>query len=340
MKYTKEEIEKTLETVENDILLKYQDYHKYDYLTIDRMLKSSRANEIKILMKNNQMKKVKQKMIYYSKSDLLEMMIYYFFDDNPYNFLLNLKEMMNYYKDNSHYQIKNIKLYMKLLDFNKLDIKQIKKLFNEYKDIDCATIFYYDYRRSRNIAYRELNNSLLKVNDNITYLDGEKFYLMIHSSSSDLWNDDGKVLSLSLISDQNINHYGEISCEYIYGFSKLKINHIIHMYHADSASSLEFGTNKVQRILSPKKLMEETETYNEIFYKLDKSIRPDLLICYNKVNQQRLMVAKDNNLKIVIINTDKYPKKVGKNKVLEKKYLTNNGYNDFNDYNLLEELNK
>ena len=339
MKYTKKEIEDVLDTISDDIIKRYQNYDKYNYMTIHILLKYSRASIISKLIKEKELKLVKEYMKYYSKSDLLEMFIYYFFDDIPYNFLINLKEMLKYMNINPKFKPVNLALYNQILNFNNLSINDIKVLFHKYKDKHCASIFYNDYRLARNLSYEELNSKLMNIKRDITYLNGEEFYLCIHSSNSCLWNNNANVISLSLISYDNISHYCETR-KYIYGFSKLKIDHIINMYHADSYSSYTYGTDKVQRITSPKQFMLDTESYNEIFYKLDCEFDPDLLICYDFVTKEQMMVAKDNNLKLVVINSKKYPQKKGFEKILVNNYVDENTYNNLSNYEILEEIKR
>ena len=333
------EIESVLDNIEDGIITKYKDYQKYNDMTIHILLKYSRAKVVSPLIKNKQDDLVKQYIQYYSKCDLLEMMIDYFFEDVPYNFINNLKEMLNYMKDNSDFVPQGLKLYKALLSFNDLSIDEIKSLFNKYKLMDTAKMFYQDYRLARNMAYQTINDKLLKIGHNITYLNGEDFYLCIHASNRQTWDINEKVLSLSLISNNNISHFGNKTRHIFYGFSHLKIDHIIHLYHADSYSSYTYGTDKIQRILNPDRLIKETGTYNEIFYKLDKSIYPDLLICFDKITDLEKKIADDMNLKLVVINTQKYLTKTGKESVLINNYIDEEQYQKM-DYDILAEIKK
>lgn len=340
MKYTKKDIEHKLNSIQDGIIDTYQEYDKYNYMTIHMLLKYSRASVISKLMINNESDKIKDYLRYYSKNDLLDMIIYYLFDDIPYNFLINLKEIMNYMKSNPDYKPHNLDLYKQILEFNSLDIIDIINLFNKYKDLDCRSLFYYDFRIARNIAYHSINQHLLNLDEKITYLNGEDFYLCIHSSNSYVWDNKAKVVSLSLISHDNTSCYDKKHRKFIYGFSKLKIDHIIHLYPADSYSSYTYGTDKIQRVLEPKDLMKETGDHNEIFYKLDPQIKPDLMVCYDVATEEMLQIAKDNNLKVVIINTKHYKQKEGKEKVLINTYITEDKYRELSNYELLDNLKR
>ena len=333
----RKELEQTINNIKDGIIPKYQEYEKYNYMTIHIILKYQRAKQISKFIKEGNHDLVKQYMKYYSKCDLLEQFIECFFEDIPYNFIINLKEIINYMVDNPNYHPKGIDLYKKLLSFDELNIQQIKKLYNDYNTKDTAKMFYQDFRLARDMAYQDINKNLLNVTKDIMYLNGQEFYLCIHSSNNQYWNTQAKVLSLSLISHDNISHYGQKTRHLIYGFSNLKIDHIIHIYHADSYTSYTYGTDKPQRILTPSKLIQETKKYNEIFYKLDESIKPDLLICFDKITNEHLMLANEMNLKIVVINSKKYQEKTGKEHIFQNNYITKK---EQIDYDILKEVKK
>lgn len=297
-----------------------------------------------------------------SEKEILEYIIDTFFKDISYNFFINLKAILEYKKENKKFAIKNLDFYLKIMNFYNLSNEERIQLFNKYKHIDLAPSFYENYRQARDFAYENINDNLLKLDKDqkcydlksskkygtdIYYLDGEDFYLMIHSSSSGKWFNYNKgsnmhyvheTIFLSLISHDNINCFNSHN-DIIFGFNKLKVENIMHVSNTDSFSSHKYGTNKIQKIKNAKELMDETVGYNEILYSehnLD-NFKPDFIISFDNITQEQLEVSLDMNIPIVVINSKKYDKKSG----LESNYLNTYKSASFVDsierYDLLSE---
>lgn len=337
-------VDNKINNIKDDILDEYHNFDKdnifntYDYKTASR-LQSIKNDEYKL----------NQYFKYSTKEKLLEMIIDIFFKDIPYNFIKNLKAILNYSKDNHNFIPQNLDIYNTILDFNKLSIDEIINLFNKYKNIDLATVFYNDFRKARNISYKEINEGITKFDKNsrlhkknissdmgidIYELNGEDFYLYIHSSRSGRWMNNKKTISLSLISHDNINTID--NDEVIFGFSKLNIDNIMHIYHTDSFTKHEQGTSKIHDILTKEKLINKTISYNEILYKETPNLMPDYVVCFNTIDDKDRIIARELNIPIVLINSKKYNKNVDKIEGIEKNnYL---GGNEVNDYDILEDI--
>lgn len=337
-------VDNKINNIKDDILDEYHNFDKdnifntYDYKT------ASRLQSIK-----NDEDKLNQYFKYSTKEKLLEMIIDIFFKDIPYNFIKNLKAILNYSKDNTNFIPKNIDIYNTILDFNKLSIDEIINLFNKYKNIDLATVFYNDFRKARNTSYKEINDGITKFDKNsssykknissdmgidIYELNGEDFYLYIHSSRSGRWMANKKTISLSLISHDNINTID--NDEVIFGFSKLNIDNIMHIYHTDSFTKHDQGTSKIHDILTKEKLINKTISYNEILYKETPNLMPDYVVCFDTIDDKDRIIARELNIPIVIINSKKYNKNVDKIEGIEENnYL---GGNEVNEYDILEDI--
>ena len=337
-------VDNKINNIKNDILDEYNNFDKtniyniYDYKTASK-LQSVMNDEVKL---NKYFK-------YSTKEKLLEMIIDVFFKDVTYNFLQNLKAIINYSKDNHKFIPHNMDIYSTLLKFNELSINNIITFFNKYKNEDLVTAFYDDFRNCRNIAYEEINKGITKFDKNsklykkdissdigidIYELNGENFYLYIHSSRAGFWKNNKKTLCLSLISHDNISTIDDDSI--IFGFSKLSIDNIMHMYHSDSFSSQEEGTYKVHDIETKENLIKKTTSYNEILYKEEDDFKPDYIVCFDNVDDNDRVIARELNIPIVLINSKKYTKKCGSlEKLDENNYL--NG-SDIYNYDILEAI--
>lgn len=337
-------IDKKLNSATDGNLYNYQDYLE-DNSRLYNDFKWKQASFFHQLYLEKDYKFLEQEFKKSSEQEMLDCIIDTFFKDIPYNFFINLKAVLKYKKENNHLKVKHLDFYLKIMNFYNLSNEERLELFNKYKNIDLATSFYEDYRQARNLAYENINDNLLKLDKDqkyydsklskkydidIYHLDGEEFYLMIHSSSSGHWFNYNQepisfyvheTISLSLISHENINCFNNPN-EIIFGFNKLKVENIMHVSNTDSYSSHKFGTKKVQTIKNAQGLMDETVGYNEILYSehnLD-NFKPDFIVAFNNITKEQYEVARDMNLPIVIINSKKYNKKSGFESGLENNY--------------------
>lgn len=337
-------VDNTINNISDDILNEYKNidknniFNNYDFKT---------ASKMKSII--NDKDKLDKFLKYNTKEKILEMIIDVFFKDVPYNFLKNLKAIINYSKDNPNYIPRNMDIYNTILNFNKLSISAIISFFNDNKNKDLAIAFYNDFRCARNISYDEINKGITKFDKNsslynedisnrigvdIYELDGEDFYLYIHSSRTGRWINKNTTLSLSLISHNNINTIG--TDDIIFGFSKLNIDNIMHIYHSDSFSAHEEGTHKVHDIETKENLINKTLSYNEILYKENEDFKPDYIVCFDVADDKHITIAREMNIPIVIINSKKYIKKSGGLETLDKNIYLNGS--DVSNYNILEDI--
>ena len=344
-------VSKKLNSVSNDIMDEYKDYKDYGITDIYTNFEYKIAFKLHKFYRNRDYDSVIKELKKLSEKKMLELIVDAFFKDTTYNFLINLKAILNYKEQNKDYKIKNLDFYLKLMNFHFLNTLEKIELFNKYKGVDLATSFYEDYRKARNLSYESINDSLLKLDKNnkvynkelskkynrdVYYLDGEEFYLYIHSSYYGVWMNNKKTISISLISHDNIHHYDEGVDKIIFGFNKLNIENIMHLSNSDSYTTNEYGTDKIQRIYNPRTLMEETVGYNEILYSERnlKDFKPDFIVSFDEITEKQLEVANEMNLPIVVINSKKYVKKSGLEIVSENKYVN---HNEKVEYDILNE---
>ena len=337
-------VDNTINSISNDILSEYKNidknniFNNYDFKT---------ASGIKSVIDDRN--KLDNYLKYNTKEKIFEMIIDVFFKDVPYNFIKNLKTIIIYRKYNPNFIPSNIDIYNTLLDFNELSIDDIVIFFNANKNKDLATSFYNDFRQARNISYDEINKGITNFDKksslyqddiskemgiDIYELNGEDFYLYIHSSRAGMWMNKKTTLSLSLISHNNINTIG--ADEIIFGFNKLNIDNIMHMYHSDSFSAHEEGTHKIHDIETKENLIDKTLSYNEILYKENIDFKPDYIVCFDIIDDKDISIAREMNIPIVMINSKKYIKKNGGLEILDKNNYLNG--NEVDNYEILEDI--
>lgn len=332
-----------------DFTLEYM-FQWFNYKVADAMYQAKRNGQYDIMYE------ILKKQ---TKKELFEMIVENFFKDIPYNFLANLKAILDYQKEMN---LKlDIDLYKDIMNFNNMSIDSIKSFFNKYKNLDNATKFYDDYSSVKKYSYEKINDDLFKPNQSsklynlelskkygrdVYYLDGDKFNLCIHSTYyreplSNLWMHHKKTMSLSIIGDKNIDYYNSGTNDIIFGFNKLKVDNIMHLSNTDSYTMNEYGTNKIQKIYSVDGLMENTIGYNEILYSEKNLVdfKPDFIVAFDVISDKQMEVANYFNLPIVLINSSKYLKKSGLENMSDNRYLDARDANNIENYDLLEQDN-
>ncbi len=290
----------------------------------------------------------------FSNKWLKEYIIYYFFHDSYFNFIVNFSYMLRYIHganidiiDRQH-----LDFYKSCYDLEKASFKDKIDFFQKFSSQkDYQSMFYDDMRLVKNHCYQNLVNSSLKIENSskllnkdlsreyghpIYYLDGDKFYAITRHFNKNngrskeeydkyINNDrEQNYYSFSYIGDRGL-YFSEIDGDgYTFLYSDIDPNNIAHIYHDDAGSSNlvrknPFITKKYNELFTPSSLMAETKYYNEIVIKKgENGIKPSALVCYNDIRDDQLAIAKEYDIPIVLINT--------------KKYRINNGYTDYNDF--------
>lgn len=323
----------------------------YDTLINDQIKQFINKKEIEYLKQNpssnifstNNENNLKKYLYEYDKNNFKEILIDRFFKDIPYNFLKNLKVMMDYNKTiNTTILNERKSIYEKILNFDNLSFPEIKKLYEECKKIpNLSELFYEDYRNMKNNSYTNLissainpnNLSLKKSNEYgipIYELNGEKFFAFVHVTSAsredvynpNIWVENNKEgLSLSYIGSDNIVTFSDPFENIVFGFSNLDYNRIVHLRNDDSFSSYNSNykdaSRYVQKMYTPQNLIDNTNRYNEIVYQEknknipQEKVKPDYIVCYDDIKEGDLKVAMNYNLPIVLVDTKKYKFKYG-----------------------------
>lgn len=341
-----------------EILEEYSNYQEFTLEYMFQRFNYKVADEMYQAKRNGQYDIMYEILKKQTKKELFEMIVENFFKDIPYNFLANLKAILDYQKESDLKLNINLDLYKDIMNFNNMSIDSIKSFFNKYKNLDNATRFYDDYSSVKKKSYEKINDDLFKPNQSsklyneelskkygrdVYYLDGDNFNLCIHStryreSLESLWMNNKKTVSLSIIGNKNINYFNSGTNDIIFGFNHLKVDNIMHLSNTDSYTSHEYGTDKIQKIYSTDKLMNDTKGYNEILYSEKNLVdfKPDFIVAFDFITDKQLEVANYFNLPIVLINSSKYLKNSGLESLNENKYLDAREANNIENYDLQE----
>ena len=291
---------------------------------------------------NSELKKLNNKW-------LTNHIIYYFFHDNYFNFLVNLQEMMHYMsfakvnlinKDHMMFYQECFKLPDKSFS------EQVDFFKNNYLKKDIGDMFYDDMRIVKNHCYQNLIDSAIKINKEngiyneelskkynypIYYLNGENFYALVRNIRANknrskeeydayvYSRKNRSFYSFSYIGNINIDNIGKNDGGHTLLYDSVDPNYIVHIHHDDSGSSNYlreeyYDNERFNELYPPNALMWNTEYYNEIVIKKQENgIIPSALVCFDEI--------KDSDLEfpIILINS--------------KKYHTKEGYTNYDDYN-------
>ena len=265
----------------------------------------------------------------------------YFFQDNFYNFITNFLQMTNYlrFSKKNLVKVENLKIYNEFLKVGDLSFKEKLDYFKKnYQRTDLMELFYDDMRKVKDDCYKELVNSSLKPNKNLAiynkdlsnkfdldvyYLNGEEFFAFVRcfQVERDDLSDNIDYLfsrnnrygySFSYISNYNISTIDESNKNVILLYDNIDYNDIIYVHHADLHTGKinklidTYVSQKENELTTPHLLSINTKSYNEIYIKGEKEIKPCSLVCYDEVTINDVNFAKKYHLSIVIINSKKY----------------------------------
>lgn len=272
---------------------------------------------------------------------ITEYIINYFFQDNYYNFMTNLFQMVNYLQSTKKILVKvdNIKIYNLFNGLSNTPLKEKVGLFKEYyQNNHLMEMFYDDMEIVKNDSHQELVDATIKLTHDtpiykkelsqkagidIYYLNGEEFYGFVRClgvKRGDLSDKDSYVYSkkgrfgysFSYIGDKNIGTTDYDGNNITLFYDQIDYKNIMYVYHGDMHSKAvrsqeDYLSEKHNEIRTPSSLICDTENYNEVFIlSSDDGIMPTALVCYDTITDDDILFAKKYNLSILLINREKY----------------------------------
>jgi len=271
---------------------------------------------------------------------------YLFFDDYFENVKLNIEIIKNYVKSNEIYRSKLDSDTLEILssiDFDNINNKE--DIINVYNKLNENNINYndliYDYvSLARDTFASDVKNSLSSPSNcnqhdnyegvNIHYYEGEPLSFVVHSSAIksgapesfatnrvkklESSNQISKYLSTSYINENNLCVYEDEAI--IYGFNNLDNMHLVSAHYSDAFTSnnLDSPINRPSTYANLEEFSNHN-SYSELVFKTGK-LKPNCIVCFDKVDDYDLEVARKLNVDIVCINRKKY--KNDKNKEISK----------------------
>lgn len=323
-------------------------FKQYDFQTQDQIDKLYDNNKDYILDSETKFNivsnlKDKEKLNQYLKKrtseKLSEVIIDSLFNDTKNNVSLNINEMLKY----NDYLSEN----KKVLDGDKSDFYSIIKnldnipndkkieMYENLKEKNVMASFYNDISKLREISYQEISNSLFKTENNIDSfsieeseknnigvydLSKKSYYLLVRVLSREYHEGtNSSQSSYSLISDKNLSVFENATNSLIYVYDKIDPKRIINVYQGDSYTVDDKNnlTNRVNRIATPKEIVESNSSFSEInianeknrdYNETDenykyKEMKPTGVLCIGKITKRQVDECK--RLNIPLLDTGK-----------------------------------
>ena len=328
-------------------------FKQYDFQTQDQIDKLYDNNKDYILDSETKFNivsnlKDKEKLNQYLKKrtseKLSEVIIDSLFNDTKNNVSLNINEMLKY----NDYLSEN----KKVLDGDKSDFYSIIKnldnisndkkieMYENLKEKNVMASFYNDISKLREISYQEISDSLFKTENNIDSfsieeseknnvevydLSKKSYYLLVRVLSREYHEGtNSSQSSYSLISDKNLSVFENATNSLIYVYDKIDPKRIINVYQGDSYTVDDKNnlTNRVNRIATPKEIVESNSSFSEINIANEKNkdyngtdenykykeMKPTGILSIGKITKRQIDECK--RLNIPLLDTGKEIEKV------------------------------
>lgn len=297
-------------------LLEVFDKEEVDYQTIETIIKEFYQFEreetvdsfVSLCYKNSidrDFDKLKKFFINESNIHMSNIIIDYHFEQLYANFLIDVKQLVDFQKNNEVNNLfkEQLYIYEKLVNIDSLSYDEKIKLHEELKSRNIQDVYYDDFRNSKDLSYQMIKDSMitdeninkyfseedsLELGVPIYKLEGEDFFALVKSLKYDKLSPLSKgdiiypvdAASFSLDGSDKLNTFGDPREYYNILYTDFNIDQVVHIYPVDSYSkyirnSNEQGTDKTNYLLTPKELLEKGKSYNEIIIVQKNSARSD-----------------------------------------------------------------
>ncbi len=231
-----------------------------------------------------------------SHLQLTNMVIDYHFEEIPYNFFLDLKQLLHFQDGEGRtLSSEEIETYSKLLALDDLPYKELLKLHAHLKAHSMVEEYYDHFRGAKDKQASLIEKAMLtessiqkykdeklssKAGVPIYVLEGDEFYALVkcsHTSKNKVLSSDyhtyvGDGGSFSLDGSNKLDTFHNPREMYTFIYKSIPKSQIIHTYPVDSYTlyerGLDIATPRIYELLTPKELVGKSTSYNEILLAL------------------------------------------------------------------------
>ncbi len=292
------------------------------------------------------------KLYFRQKNKILlsDILIDSLFQDNYYNVMLNIKEMLEYDKGKNLLPLKKRNFYETIQKIDSFSAKEKLCFYDILKNYDIAGMFYDDIRALRNHSLLTLKKRISKLHQkNYCKILSKIYGVPIYDFREEEYVFLARDLSVPFESERlkaprscyyfmsNHKNNGFLeNSEYQYGYVDFDISKVLHVSERDSCSDI-FSTEEnrtfttfVNRIIEVEDLLYNTLGNSEIQLLNDigknghfVSLRPNVIFskCY-RIPMKILNEAKKWNIPIVLIKARNLSEKKILNTKIESHYVS------------------
>lgn len=309
-----------------------------------------------------------------SSNLIKDLIIDYHFNDYPHTVYVDIRILLIYNEEQNYTMLTDAKkeIYTKIMELSSLDYKEMIELHNKLKALNISTQLYEDIRKSKNVAYTNILDCIIKEEDNKFYdetlsneygvdilsLEGEPFYALVRSTKTSLCSNLDKILDdahdcscYSLINEKHLMTYREVTDYFTLVCTDFNINNVLHTFPTDSFSHFTHdlhkrggrATTRSNQIHNPDELISLSKYYNEIILLqkgnttyVKENPKISYILCHDEIKPNIVSAAKKLSLGILLINTKKYKTELNVN----GKSLFDYNYNSNNDPDIYQHNNE
>lgn len=344
-----------------DRTLEYESYNKFRNLCVETGIRHFDKHIEETLLKGS-MEDVYEFICKFSDEKISDCIIDYHFEENYYNIMIDMNELLQYYYDgNIVIDREHLELYEQIINLDYMPIYERINLHNKLKNYNMMAMFYDDMRMARDMVAESIKEYSLsketiqehrdeelsqKYGVDVYVMDGEPFFGIVKTGRHrpDAYPTGH---SFSLIGDKGLAVFGNPSESgtFLYDSDGLNKEQVVHVFPYDSFTLYKpyhyrtEASMRVNTLMTPEQLTTASYTYNEILIlekgteetEIDERV-PELeriaLYCLDKITPRDIEVAKQSGTGIILVNSKKY-EQVSRNDFSRNGY-SENRYNYFN----------
>lgn len=277
-----------------------------------------------------------------SNSNLSNYIIDYHFEENFYNIMYDLRELLDFYfSGNINIPEERLSLYEMIAHIDELLLEDKISLHENLKKYNMMELFYDDMAFARKIVHEAIKDYSLTMSEMSKYrdeklseeygidvfeVDDEPFFAVVKSRIHP-GDDLPTGHSFSLVGDGCVGTFVDPSdsTTFVYDADGLRGEQIVHVYPMDSFTMFkpfnfqEEATKRIETLMMPDELLYQSGSYNELLILEQGSKKTDIdvkiprlrrmaLYCVDKISEKDVEVAKANGVGILLVKSKDYTK--------------------------------
>ncbi len=268
-----------------------------------------------------------------SKELVSNYIIDYHFEENYYNVMIDMRELLN---SNNRLSRNVIYLYQRILLIDKMNLEQKLLLHKDLKQYNMKELFYDSLVDARRMVGTSIKNAILtksrlnnyldpvltqKYGVDVYVMDGAPFFGLVSGNENDDNRDNVVGRYYSLVGRNHVAIMDINSHKYLYDGGNLHPEQVVHVFPMDTYMGFSAGEPEnllmVNTLYGVNELLGVAKDNPEVVVAEDgsglidraKELQKIAVYCVDEVTMDQVMDAQYNNLGIILVKSDKYQKK-------------------------------